>query len=126
MNLSFEYDRKFFPAFPVVEILVLGIDPGRNRLIRGLIDSGSDATQFPISLLRSVGARQIDKRWVQDLGGVRYRVPLYAVRFQLGELAMAVEAIGREGLDEIIIGRDILNQLIVTMNGLAFITEISD
>jgi hypothetical protein len=91
-----------------------------------LIDSGSDATQFPISLLRSVGARQIDKRWVQDLGGVRYRVPLYAVRFQLGELAMAVEAIGREGLDEIIIGRDILNQLIVTMNGLAFITEISD
>lgn len=39
---------------------------------------------------------------------------------------MAVEAIGREGLDEIIIGRDIINQLIVTMNGLAFITEISD
>lgn len=50
----------------------------------------------------------------------------YIVRLLLGELILPVEVIGREGLDEIIIGRDVLNQLIVTLNGLASVTEISD
>lgn len=126
MNLSFDYDRHYIPAFPVVEMLVTGSDPGRVRLVKGLIDSGSDATQLPLSLLRSVGAREIDRRWIQDLGGVRYRVAIYAVRLQLGELIMPVEVIGREGIDEIVIGRDVLNQLIVILNGLANVTEISD
>ena len=39
---------------------------------------------------------------------------------------MPVEVIGRQGVDEIVIGRDVLNQLIVTLNGLAHVTEISD
>jgi predicted aspartyl protease len=126
MNLSFEYDRQYIPAFPVMEMLVIGSDPGRFRLVTGLIDSGSDATQLPLSLLQSIGARQTDRRWIQDLGGVRYRVPLYGIRLQLGELIMPVEVIGRQGVDEIVIGRDVLNQLIVTLNGLAHVTEISD
>ena len=71
MNLSFENDRQYLPAFPVVELLVTGSDPGRFRLVKGFIDSGSDATQLPLSLLSSVGARQIDRQWIQDLGGVR-------------------------------------------------------
>jgi hypothetical protein len=34
--------------------------------------------------------------------------------------------LGRSQTTEVIFGRDVLNQLIVTLNGLAFITEISD
>lgn len=126
MNLSFEYDSLYDPAFPVLEMQAIGTDPARGLPITGLIDSGSDATQLPLSILRSIGARQIDRRWVQDLAGIRYSVSMYAVRLKLGPLIMPLEVIGRQGINEVVIGRDVLNQLIVTLNGLAQVTEIRD
>lgn len=127
MNLSFDYDRQYSPAFPVLEMRVTGSDPKLGREIIGLIDSGSDATQLPLDILRSVGARRIDRRWVRDLSGVRYGVAVYAVQLQIGAVVMtAFEVIGREGIDEVIVGRDVLNQFIVTLNGLAHVTEVSD
>lgn len=127
MKLSFEYDRCHLPAFPVLELQVSGSEPERKRLLTGLIDSGADATQLPVSVLRSIGARPVDRRWVRDLAGVRYAVVVYAVQLQIGDLLLSeMEVVGREGIAEVIIGRDILNQLIVTLNGLAFVTEVSD
>jgi predicted aspartyl protease len=126
MRLSFDYDGRYNPAFPVMDIQVMGSDPARVVSVTGLVDSGSDATQLPLSVLRSVGARPTDRRWVQDLGGVRYSLSTYAIRLKLGPLIMPVEVIGRQGINEAVIGRDVLNQLVVTLNGLAFVTEISD
>lgn len=127
MKVSFEYDRRYSPAFPVLELQVSGVDPSRGRSLTGLIDSGSDATQLPLSILRAIGARPVDRRWGRDLAGIRYAVAVYAVRLQIGELSMPqMEVVGREGITEIIIGRDVLNQLIITLNGLAFVTEVSD
>lgn len=127
MNVSFEYSRQYMPAFPVLEMRVVGQDPARGQTVTGLIDSGSDATQLPLAILRSIGARQTDRRWVRDLAGVRYGVSVYAVRIQIGDLTTPLlEVVGREGIDEIIVGRDVLNQFIVTLNGLAFVTDISD
>lgn len=127
MKLSFEYNRHYFPAFPILELRVAGNDSGSEREITGLIDTGSDATQIPLSILRSIGAREIDRRWVQDLAGIRYRVAVFGVRVLIGDNALPLmEVVGRAGTDEVIIGRDILNQLIVTLNGLAYMTDISD
>lgn len=127
MKLSFEYARNYFPAFPVVEIRIIGTDLDSGREVTGLIDSGSDATQIPLSILRAIGAREVDKRWVQDLAGIRYSVGVFEVRILIGDIAMpSIEVIGRTGISEVIIGRDVLNQLIVTLNGLAYVTDISD
>jgi predicted aspartyl protease len=127
MKMSFEYDRRYSPAFPILEFEARGVNSERTRTLVGLIDSGSDATQLPLSILRSIGARPVDRRWVRDLAGIRYAVAVYAVRLQIGDLLLPeMEVIGREGSAEVIIGRDVLNQLLVTLNGLAFVTEISD
>lgn len=127
MKVSFEYDRGYSPALPVLELQVSGADPTRSRTLTGLIDSGPDATQLPLTTLRAIGARPVDRRWVRDLAGIRYAVVVYSVRLQIGDLLMPeMEVVGREGITEIIIGRDVLNQLIVTLNGLAFVTEVTD
>lgn len=127
MKLSFDYDRHYFPAFPVLEIRITGTYPNSGRAVICLIDSGSDATQIPLSILRAIGAREVDRRWVQDLGGIRYNVGVFGVQILIGDIVMpSIEVVGRAGIDEAIIGRDVLNQLIVTMNGLAYVTEISD
>jgi hypothetical protein len=127
MHLSFEYDTNYFPAFPYLEMTIVGKRGGRERVLDGLIDSGSDATQIPVRILQEIGARKSDERWVRDLSGIRHRVTLYRVWIQIGSLELyGIEVVGREGISEIIVGRDVLNQLIVTLNGLAQTTEISD
>jgi hypothetical protein len=108
-----------------MEITVTGSGSGLQRTIEGLIDSGSDATQIPARILRAVGARETDQRWARDLSGVRYPVDMYMVQLTIGSLLLyGIEVIGKERTDEVIIGRDVLNQMIVTLNGLAHITEL--
>jgi hypothetical protein len=127
MFLSFEYDRTYFPAFPVLEMTVIATATGEQQTMAGLIDSGSDATQFPQRILQTIGAREIDSRWVQDLSGIRHLAPIYGVQLQIGSVILpGIEVIGRAGMNEVIVGRDVLNQLIVTLNGLAHIAEIRD
>lgn len=127
MQISFDYDQSYYPAFPVVEFIVHSPDTNQEQTIIGLIDSGSDATQIPLSILRAIGAREIDKQWVYDLSGIRFQVPIYSVEIQIGSLALhGMEVIGRNQTTEIIVGRDVLNHLIVTMNGLAYVTEVQD
>lgn len=127
MYVSFDYNTNYFPAFPYLEMTVIGKQGGRERVLNGLIDSGSDATQIPVRILREIGARKADERWLRDLSGISYRVTLYKVRIRIGSLVLyGIEVVGREGISEVIVGRDVLNQLIVTLNGLAQVTEISD
>jgi hypothetical protein len=125
MRLSYEYDRSYWPAFPVLELTITGAEIELQRTVQGLIDSGSDATQIPASMLRSIGARETDQRWVRDLSGIRYPVEMYTVQIAIGSLVLpGMEVVGRERTNEIIIGRDVLNQMVVTMNDLAHVTEL--
>ena len=127
MILSFDYDRNYFPAFPVVEMGVVATAGGQKQTVVGLIDSGSDATQIPQQILLAIGAREIDRRWVRDLYGIRHPAPIYGVQIEIGDFLLpGIEVIGRPGIDEIIVGRDVLNQLIVTLNGLAHVAEVRD
>ena len=60
MRLSFDYDRTYFPAFPVLDFTISATRDGRQQTIQGLIDSGSDITQIPLPVLRAIGARDVD------------------------------------------------------------------
>jgi hypothetical protein len=127
MLFSFDYDRSYFPPFPVMEMVVTAVATGKKQPLTGLIDSGSDATQIPKRALQNIGAREMDKRWVRDLYGIRHPASIYIVQLEVGDLILpGIEVIGRAGTTETIIGRDVLNQLIVTLNGLANIAEIRD
>ena len=127
MQFSFEYDRDYMPAFPVIDFTISAGKNGRQQTIQGLIDSGSDVTQIPLPILRAIKARETDDRWVRDVSGLRYPVPIYMVQLQIGEFILpSMEVVGRSGTNEVIVGRDVLNQFIVTLNGLANITEIQD
>lgn len=127
MQLSFEYNQAYIPAFPVLDLTISATMGGQQQTIQGLIDSGSDITQIPLSILQAIEARDVDDRWVQDASGLRVPVAIYMVQLQIGSVVLpSIEVVGRIGLNETIIGRDMLNQFIVTLNGLANVTEIRD
>ncbi len=126
MNLqTFDYNRAYFPAAPFMEVEINNYNADAKPItISAQIDSGADATMIPISVLEEVGALFEATRLAVDFSGQRHHVDLYAASINLAGQTFYLSVIAQENASEGIIGRDILNDLVVTLNGPAHVTEI--
>ncbi|MCB0097589.1 MAG: retroviral-like aspartic protease family protein [Caldilineaceae bacterium] len=94
--------------------------------VSALIDSGADGTVLPLDLLTRIGAPHVDTRMLRTITGARIAVSLFRITLHIGDYTLRnLRVVGHASSAEAILGRDALNQLIVTMNGLASTTEIS-
>ncbi len=125
---SSHYDnQQYDPAAPVVEVGVA--KPGSSEPavhLLALIDSGADATMFPIDALQAAGGRYVERRQMRGVTGHPVIVETYLVKLRIGPLEFpGVEAVAMAPNSEALIGRDVLNQMVVTLNGLAHVVELS-
>ena len=91
-----------------------------------LVDSGADGTITPLRLLKQIQARRIDTVNMRPMRGPTYRVDIYDVAIQIGIYHLARALVVADPQNEgMILGRNVLNQFIVTLNGLAGMVEIS-
>jgi hypothetical protein len=124
---SFDYDTSYFPSIPVVEIELRDGKDSPGVSLRAIVDSGADATIIPVHYLQQLHARKGKKAWLRGTAQQRIQVERYWVWLQIGGHApFYIQAVGDTQSEEAILGRDILNQMIVTLNGLASVVEISD
>ena len=126
---TFSYSAVYIPSAPMVEIMLSSPhNPhGKGIYLSALIDSGADATLLPIDLLRKVQARVVESVNLIGITGARTTVDLYHVVIQIGPHKFrSIKAVAQQIGAEPIIGRDVLNHLVVTLNGLAGMTEIAD
>ena len=123
---SHEYSNAYYPSAPVAQITVTHIKRNEHqKTIIALVDSGSDVTMIPINILRAIGAKYIETRQVRGISGLAYPVDTYLVKISIGPHTIyGIEAAAVEDHEEAIIGRDVLNQLVVILNGLAEMLEI--
>jgi len=128
MIVTFDYDATYNgPSMPVVEATLKNPVTALSVTVQGvLVDSGADGTVAPLQLLRQIQARRVDTVNMRQLRGPVYRVDVYEVELQIGAFqvpkAHVVAAPQNVG---VILGRNVLNQFIVTLNGLASVVEIS-
>lgn len=123
------YDNRYDPAAPVIEVAVYAAGTSENsQSLIALLDSGADATLIPIEILRTIQAEYVTTRRMRGVLGKAYKIDLYAVAIEIGRHRLdGIHAIAIEhGEEEPIIGRDVLNQLVVTLNGLGEVVEIDD
>ncbi|MEZ4657942.1 MAG: retroviral-like aspartic protease family protein [Caldilineaceae bacterium] len=126
MIYSYEYDTSFTPSMPVVAIKVGRSLTLPTLMLTALVDSGADSAIIPVTYLRQIGARKEKTVWMRTVTGTRSVIDIYAVSLQLGPFEFRNHFVaGGSQPAEIIIGRDILNQFIITLNGLANVVEIS-
>ncbi|MBK8989822.1 MAG: hypothetical protein IPM39_27805 [Chloroflexi bacterium] len=125
---SSHYDnQQYDPAAPVVEVGVA--KPGSSEPavhLLALIDSGADATMFPIDALQAAGGRYVGRRQMRGITGRPIIVETYLVKLCIGPFEFpGVEAVAMAPNSEALIGRDVLNLMVVTLNGLAHVVELS-
>lgn len=119
MTSSYEYDNSYEPAAPAV---VIGLSPSggdvpRQQLV-ALVDSGADASMLPTDVLTAAGARIIEQRQMRGVVGSAVTVNLYLTAVHIGNHTIhGIRAVGIAAGGEAIIGRDVLNQLEIILNG---------
>jgi predicted aspartyl protease len=117
--LTFDYDTSYAPPAPVIEIEI----DGYNRLfgkaaLRAMVDSGADASLIPLEVLDAVGATYKETAWMRSVAGDRSRVDLYLVGVEIRpHLIRGLHVVAAPNNTEAIIGRDVLNQLVLTLDG---------
>ena len=129
MIFSFDYDSAYAgPAFPIVEIIVHRLDTTREQGIRlvAMVDSGADIAILPIQALQRIKAPKVDQRQLKGAYGPSFAVDVHEVTLWIGQFRLPqVRVVADQQNSECILGRNVLNRFIVTLNGLASITDIS-
>jgi predicted aspartyl protease len=126
--ISFDYERDYEggSAAPVIELRVQAIGaPGEGVAVQALIDSGAEATVLPLDALVTAGVEQVGQARLRWGRGPAKPYDVYLTAIAIGPYRLPgvrVLADGRFG--EAIVGRDVLNQLIVTLNGPGYTTQI--
>lgn len=123
---TFEYDRSYLPPFPVMEVKITRFgDTQDGILLNVLIDSGSDGTMTPLSILKQIHARKIGRTYIVTINGARQQVDVFEVAVQIaGQHMGRVEVVADRHNRQMILGRDLLNHFVITLNGLANLVEI--
>ena len=86
---------------------------------------GTDGTIVPVRYLQEIGARRVFETGLRSQWGERRSVFLYLVNLQVGELSLpSVYVVGDDLGDDFILGRDVLNELRLLLDGPAELTQL--
>lgn len=124
---SHEYNgNDYHPPMPVVALRVSALEePDEQVTIEALLDSGADGTFLPERLLHRLGAESVREAWVSGIDDVRYPVNMYMAKIEIGPYSFWGARVVGDKQGRAIVGRDVLNQLVVTLNGLANTVDIT-
>jgi len=123
-----DYSKEWFPAMPVLEIR-LGY-PGESLSLGplvGIVDTAADGSLVPLDLIERLDAPFVDDVSLRSQWGEWRRVHLFTVDIGIDSLRLpAIEIVGDDRGDEIILGRNVLNKLRLLLDGLAATTHVME
>lgn len=123
---SYAYSDSYDPAAPVVEIAVHSpLETDQQVWLSVLIDTGADVTTLPLRLLSQIGAEYVETATLTGIAGGRVVVDLYRVSIRIGSQTIpGIRVAGVLSSTNAVLGRDVLNYLVVSLHGPANVTEI--
>lgn len=123
MSTAFSYSGNYAPPAPVAMVILRSQSEISTV---ALLDSGADGTMIPHALLLRIGSKFARTYKMTGVTGRTERVELYFVEIEIGNLKIpGIKAVSSQFSNEVILGRDVLNHLIVTLNGIEGRVEIS-
>ena len=119
MSTSFPHRKDFFPPIPALELGLRAPDGDKLQgPLLGIIDTGADITMVPLAVLEEIAAPEIDEVRLRSHWGEITTVTTYLVDIELGtDLFPAVEVVGDLHSDIVLLGRNVVNKLLLLIDG---------
>ena len=112
------YDTAHDPPALVMDVTVAHVaNRRRRRSLPALLDTGSDSTAVPHTLLNALQLYPVGHLQLESVEASTRPVPTYAVQFTIGGLSIPRLEVILTGLDFVVVGRDVLNRLYLLLNG---------
>jgi predicted aspartyl protease len=124
--MRFSYTSAYRPPAPIVEIQ-LGAPDGvlRAGTLQAIVDTGADMCLVPFQYIEPLDLQIDDRKFLRSQWGERRPVDIYVLDIGIGDLRLgAIEVIADDIGDEIILGRNLLNQWTMILNGSRQFLEI--
>lgn len=118
------FDNSYDPPAPVLPVHVSGINrSGAGLLLHALVDTGADCSVIPARLVRTLRLPLVDKVSVKGFAGKAEPLAVHAVQMRVAgrRLLARVVAFGTEPL----LGRDILNQFELRLDGPSGVCQVA-
>lgn len=126
--MKYTYASHYFPPAPFVEIS-LGVRDESLKVgsLSAFVDTGADASLIPIRYIRELSILAVGHKFLRSQWGERRSVKIYRVDIGIAGVRLpAIEVTADNRGDEVIIGRNILNLLRLTLDGPKQLIEITE
>ena len=126
--MRFPYDQEYYPPAPSVEVRLGAPDSALTvGPLLAFVDTGADASIVPFRHIEPLGVPLDDRKFLRSPWGERRSVDSYLLDVGIGEIRLPlIEIIADDVVDEVILGRNVLNKLIITLDGPRGTLEVVD
>ncbi len=112
------YDLTQSPPAPMLRVTIAQVtNPRRRETLPALLDTGSDMTAIPRRFVAKFQLYSVGRLSFEDVQSETAMFYTYAVRLTIASLRIPRLKVILTGLDFVVVGRDVLNQLYVLLNG---------
>jgi predicted aspartyl protease len=126
MSSRHAHSTRYFPPIPAIELALRTPDgkPSSGPLL-ALVDTGADITLVPLAHLEQVGAPELDEVRLRSHWGSSTMVTTYLVDIEIHARVLPdIEVVGDLHGDTILLGRNVLNKLLLLIDGPRQITDV--
>jgi len=121
------YDTSSQPPAPFIEFEVVSPqDSTQQRLAQGLLDTGAEVSVLPVELLTALQIPKASDMSVESWDGSSTLVTTYIVTLGIADASLDSIEVVAAPMPYAILGRDVLNHFILTLNGKDLIFELQD
>ncbi len=120
----FAYNHQYQPPAPTLPVRVSHLfDSQRNESFEGKVDTGADSTVIPTRLVIQFGLMPAGLKRIRSYDGTVRTVRTYYVRVQIWNRVFVVK-VTAANRQNVLLGRDLLHQSNLYLNGRALVFEI--
>jgi len=120
------YDFSLNPPAPIADVIVAHPTSGVNSVIRGKLDCGADLTVIPEDLATQLGITPKSHIWTKGYDGNYSLRPVYYVKLVIEGFNLASVRCVATNRTNALIGRNVLNRFIITLDGKTLSFDIQD
>jgi predicted aspartyl protease len=110
-----DYDDGYEPPAPILPLRIADPSGAIDCAVPGFVDSGADCTLIPATLAQQLRLPVVGQLEIVGVGGGRGIAPIHAASVQVAGTNFLTRLVAFE--DEVILGRDLLNRIVLLLDG---------